>query len=1252
MTVPEQTALAIVGMSCRLPGADSIDAYWRLISEGRCAIAQLPANRFDRELYYHVEKGVRGKSYTSLGALATWPDCDFLPQDKKGGTDPAHVSFCQVAAEAFRDAGLDPNVTSERTTGVYVGHTSGTAWNGAIAHASLIEQTAGWLRDVEGYDEVAGSQSEQIIVEIVERVRSESPHRLNEVTPFLGAIQIALLVAKALKLNGPAMAINAACASSLMALSVAARALDQRQIDTAIVGGTSYLKPDGLILFSKAQSVSATGSRPFDEHADGLIVGEGCAALVIRRLDAAMADGNSIHAIIRGVGISSDGKGKSLWAPRKEGQMEAMRRAYGSNMDVQRLGYVEAHATSTQVGDATELSALSEVLQERQCRKIPVGSVKANIGHTLETAGVAGLLKAVLALKHRQIPPTINVRQPNSKIDWNASPLFLPTELQNWPAPSDPRTGRALPRQAAVNSFGIGGLNAHVVLDEFVSDQLLVDSLANPARIVPSKRPDSVPIAVIGAAAIFSQAANLDAFQSLLRDGRNVRSDVPSRRWNSELACRPNQLPLWKVVNTRGGFITDYEYDWRKHKVPPKQVANADPLQFMLLDAVDQALHDAGYEDKIISRERTGVVIGNIFGGDFSAQLQMGLRLPVFRQMLLRQLRSHCLDSDRINAVADAYESLLLERMPALLDETGSYSTSTLASRIAKTFNLMGGAFAIDAGNASSFAALSACMDSLRGYHCDLMICAAGQRSMDLVTYQNLSRSGVLVDSATGEINEEVLPAEGAGVLLLKRLEDAERDGDRIRAVVDSSQLSCHDELHAAIRMACCHVASTDLAKNGAEQMVRIETSFSGRSLEPSVKIDALRSIFGTEMEKQFSMNAIARQFGNVAAAAGIASMLKAIVDIDVRSPPKTIYCFAANVAPVGRLHQAACVKLKPWRPPTVCRNAHDASESFPVLDVFGSPYDMGYEHGRCLKDAIRKALKRHADLAGWSKGAPAELELWAGRTDAWFDATQLEEMNGIADGANVALASIVAHNLRLAADISGGGCVHAVLPETSMGLLHGANEDLPVSLSIKDCLQRQVQRRTLSSGEQYVTFGIAGQVCGINGMNTAGITVTSAMLLNRPVPKQPSKLHCVLVQRLLEKAVDIPDAVRMVEDFAPLSASAWGLWLTHAAAGESLLIEYDRHECRTRAATHETSTCAANHCQLLPATTTAKAHSLARFTRLKQLLSSVKASDDPLSGLQGGPTGIGSVEPFPRSDAASSQRARPGAALVVRDAG
>lgn len=390
--------LAIIGMACRLPGADGLEEYWQLLSEGRSAVGPLPESILDRRRYYDPQKSVRGKSYTDLGGLVTPRPLDLEFAKQIGpleNWDECHLNFCEVAAEACRHAGMDPANLPLRKAGVFVGHSGGSPRAGELAYRQLAPRLLDLLDELDSWKSLPDPDT--LKRRIVEKLEAGRPTRSNG-KPWLDASFVAGLTSQALGLTGPHMAIDAACASSLIALTLGANSLHSGESDMVIVGGAAFNKSDSLILFSQAQSCSANGSKPFDAAADGLIGSEGYVALVVKTLERAVADGDKIQAIVRGIGIASDGRGKSLWAPRSEGQYTAIERAYGADLAPASVQLIEAHATSTQVGDATEVTALAEFFKQHvePGRRIPVGSVKSNIGHTLETAGLASLVKVTL----------------------------------------------------------------------------------------------------------------------------------------------------------------------------------------------------------------------------------------------------------------------------------------------------------------------------------------------------------------------------------------------------------------------------------------------------------------------------------------------------------------------------------------------------------------------------------------------------------------------------------------------------------------------------------------------------------------------------------------------------------------------------------------------------------------------------------------------------------------------------------------
>lgn len=863
--------LAIVGMACRLPGADNLDEYWRLLVEGRNAITELPPERLDRDLYYDPNKGVRGKTYSTLGGIITDRPLDLeicpLQPEELSHWDPCHLVMCEVAAAACRHAGYDVRNIPHRNTGVYIGHSGGSNYGSDLVYATLAAETAEYLKESPGFASLPAKEQAAIQASLVQTMRAGLPHRDRSGGPEVDANAAASIISRTLGLTGPHLVTDAACASSVVALSMAALAVQFDQVDMAIVGGASYNKTDSLVLFSQAQSCSATGTRPFDENADGLISSEGYVALVIKKLSRAVADGDTIQAVLPRMGLSADGRGKSLWAPRKEGQMRAMQRAYsgGSTEDALSPGdiqYLEAHATSTQIGDATEMEALGEFFGPHfHGRSVPVGSVKSNIGHTLETAGLASLLKTVLAIQHGQIPPTINVDQPNCKIPWKELPFQLPSQATQWPAV------QGKPRRAGVNAFGIGGLNVHVVVEEF--QPRLQPLSGSPKSTTTVRQPE--PIAIVGRGLILPGAQSIDSFAKLLDSGMSQITEAPSARWRDRRCVAGSDLGTnapWKTTSLRGGFINDYEFDWRKYRIPPKQIANANPLQFMLLDAARQALAEAGYHTREFDREQSAVVVGTIFGGEFGHELVVGLRLPLLKKQLRELLASRGYTGDQSARMLAEFEEQLIKAKPALIDETGSFTSSTLASRISKELNLAGGAMAVDAGECSSDAALSVAVNLLRSGACSHILCAGAQRSMDLANYEALTLQGRLAGS-TKDPGEGYVPGEGVAMLLLKRLSDAQRDGDQVLGTIEAIGAGASSaKIGEAIQSSATRLTS----RLGASSTLSSITSGLGVAELDQTERQALQTA-GIAPEK-LAENRLVSQIGNTMGAQTLATIV------------------------------------------------------------------------------------------------------------------------------------------------------------------------------------------------------------------------------------------------------------------------------------------------------------------------------------------------------------------------------------------
>ncbi|WP_298859934.1 type I polyketide synthase [uncultured Gimesia sp.] len=886
--------VAIVGMACRLPGADDLKGYWNLISRSEDAIRKLPAARFDPDLFFDPREGVPGKSYADIGGVVReqpWNRNDILLPDRvREHSDLVHLTLLDVVCDAIREADIEYDHLARSRTGVYVGHARGSLRGADLVYSFHIQELLDELKLTKTFADLNEETRQQVMSMVMERVRQRYPID-HAPESNLGTSQASGLIAQTLNLNGPTASVDAACASSLAAMHMAVQALLHNRIQTAIVGGASYSTWTSMVVFSWARALSRKGSYPFDERADGFVSSDGFGAIILKRLSQAIKDGNPVLGVIRGIGLATDGRGKSLWAPRKEGQILAIQRAYKGGVDPSLIQNVEAHGTSTPVGDSTELQALALALGAHLGPdKIPVSSVKANIGHTRETAGLAGVIKTLLAMKHEQIPPAANYQSPNPDIPWSDLPFFVPTSTIPWLQTDD-----GSPRRGVVDAFGIGGLNGHVVLDD--GHSALLNARKNTSVSMTNESPDSAeseksaadPIAVVGMGAILPGARTIAAVRELFMSGRDPKTGVPADRWDANLFTQVSKSSQ-AAEDLMGGFIQDFEYDWRKNKIPPIQVKNADPVQFMVLDAAEQALEGVSWKSKPFDQERCAVIVGTEFSSDFGIQLTKGMRVPEFRKDLATALNDIFMDDCDVDAICDEYTRTYVENCAALHDETGSYTSSTLASRISKTFDLMGGAYAVDAAGCSSMAALNAAVDQLRAGCCDTVLCAGAQRAMDVMVYGDLATRGRLasnsVQPAFGKDAAGFVPGEGVVVLLLKRLSDAERDGDQVHAVIrdlgvahnpnsagdalkDAIEVSLNDSLVAPEDVCVVNAAGYGIPDVDEAEAVGLIESYGVPARRESLLIDT-----------------VIDQIGYSPGVTGMASLLKMIVTLNEGTVP------------------------------------------------------------------------------------------------------------------------------------------------------------------------------------------------------------------------------------------------------------------------------------------------------------------------------------------------------------------------------
>src|SRR6478735_4535107 len=420
--------VAVVGIGCRFPGGVvGPEAYWSFLANGGDAIGEIPSDRWDADAFYHQDPFAPGRMSSKWGGFLSDVagfDADFFgisPREAEA-MDPQQRVMLEVAWEALEHAGIAPDRIAGTRAGVMMGVY---------------------------YTEYQG-------------ISAANPDRIDAYSATGNAHAVAVgRIAYLLGLRGPAMAVDSACSSSLVAVHLACQSLRLRETDLALAGGVSLiLRPETQIAMSKWGMLSPRGRcHSFDSRADGFVRGEGAGVVVLKRLTDAVRDGDRVLGVVRGSAVNQDGRSNGLTAPNAPSQRDVITRALRSaDVPAGSVNFIETHGTGTGLGDPIEFDALAAVYGRGDVR-CALGAVKTNMGHLEAAAGIAGFIKTVLTLQHGEIPPNLNFEKWNPTIDPSPTRLFVPTEAGQWPQSDNPRRG-------AVSSFGMGGTNAHIVLEQ------------------------------------------------------------------------------------------------------------------------------------------------------------------------------------------------------------------------------------------------------------------------------------------------------------------------------------------------------------------------------------------------------------------------------------------------------------------------------------------------------------------------------------------------------------------------------------------------------------------------------------------------------------------------------------------------------------------------------------------------------------------------------------------------------------------
>ncbi|MCB0106313.1 MAG: beta-ketoacyl synthase, partial [Caldilineaceae bacterium] len=420
--------IAVIGLACRFPGANSPEAFWTLLRDGRDMMIEIPPTRWDVDEHYHPVPGTPGKTYVREAAFLDNidqfdPDLFGISPREAASLDPQQRLLLEVSWEALERAGIAPTTLRGSQTGVWIGILN---------------------KDYADFE----MNTDPALIHTYAATGNAFCFASGRLSYTFG-------------LQGPNMVVDTACSSSLVALELACQSLRGGGCDLALAGGVNViLSPLSHIGMAQMQALAPDGRcKTFDAAANGYNRGEGCGVVVLKRLSAAVADRDNILAVIRGVAVNHDGHSSGLTVPNELAQTALIRRALeNGRLQPHEVSYVDAHGTGTPLGDPIEVRGLAGAYNVPQRQEpLLIGSVKTNVGHLESAAGIAGVIKVILAMQHNEIPPHLHFNHPNPHIDWARMKIAVTAKRTPWPA------GKKI---AGVSSFGMGGTNAHIILEE------------------------------------------------------------------------------------------------------------------------------------------------------------------------------------------------------------------------------------------------------------------------------------------------------------------------------------------------------------------------------------------------------------------------------------------------------------------------------------------------------------------------------------------------------------------------------------------------------------------------------------------------------------------------------------------------------------------------------------------------------------------------------------------------------------------
>ena len=824
--------IAIIGMSGLFPGSSTNEQFWKNLMQEKDLISMATEEDFgvDPAKFYQSGKGVVDKTYSLRGGYIR--DFEFDPNgygleaDFLKEQDKLYQWSIYVAKEALAHAGYLGNKDLLKKCGLILGNLSFPTGTSHKQLASVYTET-----------------TEQALKTLLKDENFSIPDHIHE-TPKGGILDYtpSQMVAEALNLGGTHYALDAACATSLYAIKLACDELILGKSDMMLAG--AVCASDQLFIhigFSIFHAYAPHEQKfvPLDKDSAGLVSSEGAGMVVLKRLEDAQRDGDTILGIIGGIGLSNDGRGKFLLSPNPKGQRLAFERAYDLDKILpQNTAYLECHATGTPLGDVTELNSIADFFEQHKTQPL-LGSVKSNMGHLLTAAGMTGLLKVLLAMEKEVIPPNINLENAvKAENGWIGKEQMI---LQ-------PTQWKGENRQAGINSFGFGGTNAHMVVED--GSRYRVQGTQSTRNPQPATR--NSQLAIIGMDAHFGDCTNVNDFYQTIYEGKQHFKPLPKERWkgfdaNEELL---KSFGFEDGKAPEGAYIDNFEIDLLRYKIQPKEAETLEPQQALILKVADNAIKDAGLAES----QNVAVLI--------AMESELAIHHYLARWDVTWQIKA-ALENSGIELTDAELKTLEEQCKNGVYHREGSQTPSQhtsfvgniMASRIAALWDFNGPAFTVSCGDNSVFKALEIAQNMLALGEVEAVVVGgvdfAG--SLENVLLRNQAQKGQVF-------------GEGAGAVVLKRVEDAQED--RIYGVVDGvNKLGNNFKLSPdAGYLELAHLSSLENDRNN-------QTAKFSKTIEYT--------------KANLVVGSIQKNIGNTCAASGIASLIKTALCLHHRFLPE-----------------------------------------------------------------------------------------------------------------------------------------------------------------------------------------------------------------------------------------------------------------------------------------------------------------------------------------------------------------------------